>query len=128
MTGRTDRRLIAPLMVPYFPTMADPKLTSDDWHGFMNAMTGLDVDPDEDNATAFDKWRQALSEQKDLPVWRYTPTQTAKMKERGEELKRLEEARGRAEPERLKKLAELAPTKTVGQLIKDAKEAVKKWQ
>lgn len=117
----TDRRLIAPLLAEHFPTMASA--VSDEWHGFLNAMTGLSIDLDEPNATAFDKWRQALSEQKGLPVWGYTVAQVASIKTRGEELKAKEEARQTALPETLKALALAAPTKTAQQIIDDTKKA-----
>lgn len=118
-----DRRQIAPMMVPYFPSMADPKLNSDDWHGFLNAMSGLEIEPDEPNATAFDKWREALSAQKGLPVWGYTAEQKQRIRERGEELKRREDERIARQTETLKFLAFAAPTKTAQQLIDDTKKA-----
>jgi hypothetical protein len=118
---RTDRTRIAPLLLPHFPTME--KATSDEWHGFLNAMTGLDIDLAEPNSTAFDKWREALAEQKGLPVWGYTDAQIAAMKARGEELKRMEEERQQREAETLNLLAIAAPTKTAEQLIADAKAA-----
>ena len=61
-----DRRDIAPFLRPYFPSMLETA-TSDDWHGFLNAQTGLDVSLDEANSSAFDKWRQVLGE-KGFPV------------------------------------------------------------
>ena len=71
-----DRTEIAGLMTQYFPDMATA--TSDEWHGFMNEITGLDVGLDVPNGSAFDLWRQKLAEQ-DFPVWKYTPGRLAKI-------------------------------------------------
>lgn len=120
----TDRRMIAPLLLPFFPKME--KATSDEWHGFLNAKTGLEIEIDEPNATAFDKWRQALADQFDTPVWGYTRAQLAEVKRRGEELKALEDQRMEELPARLSLLAKIAPTKTAADLIRDAKLAAKK--
>lgn len=122
----TDRRLIADFMVPFFPTMADTdeyRFTSDDWHGFLNAQTGLDIDPSEPNSTAFDKWRQAIAQQQDLPVWGYTQKQIQAIEARGVELKKAEDARVAALPAILETLALMAPTKTAQQLIDDTTAA-----
>ena len=92
----TDRRMIAPLLVPFFPTMADTdehEFTSDEWHGFLNAQTGLAIEIDEPNTVAFDAWRKALAIQQGLPVWNYTPAQIAAIQARGEQLKQLEATR-----------------------------------
>ena len=119
----TDRRMIAPLMVPFFPIMEGA--TSDEWHGFLNAKTGLDIDIYEPNASAFDKWRQALADQNDLPVWGYTKAQLTEIKRRGGELKAKEEERAKGHAERLALLAKVAPTKSAADLIKADKQAVK---
>ena len=71
-----DRTEIAGLMTRYFPDMAGK--SSDEWHGFMNEITGLEIPLDASNGTAFDAWRQKLAEQ-DLPVWPYTPQRLAKI-------------------------------------------------
>lgn len=86
-----DRRDIAPLLQPLFPSMG-PEASSDDWHGFLNAMTGLDVPLNEENPTAFDKWRQTLSAM-GYPVWDTTPAQATSIVQRGEALKAAEMAR-----------------------------------
>jgi hypothetical protein len=118
-----DRRLIAPILLSHFPTME--KATSDEWHGFLNAMTGLSIDIDEPNSNAFDKWRQALETQGKADVWGISTERAQRIQERGEELKRLEEARLAALSVTLAALAEEAPTKTAEQLIADAEAAVK---
>lgn len=121
--SKRDRRLIASLLTPYFPMME--KASSDEWHGFLNAMTGLSLELDEPNATAFDKWRQALANDKSLPVWGISAEQAKRIQERGEELKRMEEARIEAQAETLAALRAKAPTKTAADLVKDANKAVK---
>ena len=70
----TDRTEIAGLMTQYFPDMA--KATSDEWHGFMNELTGLEIALDVPNGTAFDEWRQKLAEG-DFPVWGYSEERLA---------------------------------------------------
>jgi hypothetical protein len=121
--SRTDRTLIAPLLSEHFPTMK--AASSDEWHGFLNAVTGLNIEIDESNGTAFDKWRQALAEQKALPVWNITEARKEQIRIRGEELKRKEEDRVEALPAKLAALRVSAPTKTAEQLIADTKAAVK---
>jgi len=79
-----DRREIARLLGPIYPTMAEA--TSNEWHFFLNAETGLDVPLDEPNGSAFDKWRQALASKGVAGVWGYTPDQIEAMKARGKEL------------------------------------------
>ncbi len=118
-----DRRQIAPLLLTHFPTME--KATSDEWHGFLNAETGLAVEIDEPNATAFDKWRKALADQFDLPVWGYTKARLAEIKRRGDEMKAAEDKRQADQAETLRLLAIAAPTKTAQQLIDDTKKAAK---
>jgi len=112
-----DRTDIAPLLVPYFPTME--QASSDDWQAFLNAQTGLDVAVDEPNASAFDKWRQALATQ-GYPVWDVTEAQAAAMKKRGEDLKAAEDKRRADEATRLAELAKEAPNVTAQDLLDKA--------
>ena len=78
-----DRREIAPLLLPHFPEMEGA--SSDEWHAFLDQVTGLATPLDEQNATAFDRWRQVLAAM-DIPVWSITPSAAATMKARGEAL------------------------------------------
>lgn len=110
-----DRRHIAPMLKTYFPEME--KATSDEWHGFLNAQTGLDIAPDEMNATAFDKWRMALAEQ-GLPVWPYSTERMAAIKARGEELKLLEDKRREDLGKTLSDLAKEAPEIPAREMLK----------
>ena len=82
--AKHDRTAIAPLLLPHFPHMEEA--TSDEWHGFLNAATGLDVDIGARNGDAFDQWRKALAEQRGLSVWNMTPEREAKIKADGERL------------------------------------------
>lgn len=111
----TDRRDIAPFLRPYFPSMLETA-TSDDWHGFLNAQTGLAVSLDESNSSAFDKWRQALGEQ-GFPVWGIDAKREADIALRGSQLLALEAKRIADEPARLAQLAIDAPAVTAEQLL-----------
>lgn len=113
-----DRRDIAPFLGQYFPSL-DAKATSDDWHALLNAVTGLDVDLDEENATAFDKWRQALSG-KGYPVWSVDDAQKAAIKARGDALLAAEMKRRADEAAKLAALAQAAPNVTAQDLLKQA--------
>ena len=110
-----DRREIAQLMQPYFATMAIDA-SSDDWHGFLNAITGLDVSIDEDNASAFDKWRMNLSD-KGYPVWEHSKARIADIQRRGEIMKAAELVRIAALPQTLLTDAITAPFVTAQALI-----------
>jgi hypothetical protein len=83
MSIHVDRREIAPLLLPHFPEMKGA--SSDEWHAFLDQVTGLATPLDEQNATAFDRWRQALAAM-DIPVWSITPAAAAAMAARGEQL------------------------------------------
>ncbi len=113
-----DRRDITPTLGPIFPTM-DPKASSDDWHSFLNAMTGLDIPIDEENASAFDKWRQALAA-KGYDTWGLSHADVQKMAARGEELKALEVKRVADQGGKLAALAIEAPQVTAQELLDKA--------
>ncbi len=83
MSIHVDRREIAPLLLPHFPEMAEA--SSDEWHAFLDQVTGLSTPLDEQNATAFDRWRQALAAM-DIPVWTITAAGEAAMRARGSDL------------------------------------------
>ena len=112
---RNDRREIALLLASHFPTMAWDA-TSAEWGAFLDNITGIVTDPDEPNATAFDKWRQALAGQ-GFPVWGYSKTEVAAMQARGEELKQDEAERISKLPELLASLAKEAPLVTAAELL-----------
>ena len=117
----TDRTEIAPLMTQYFPMEGK---TSDEWHGFMNEITGLEIPLDASNGTAFDAWRQKLAEQ-DLPVWKYTPERLARIKEDTERLKRHQIDLLAKQDKTLDALRKEAPTVSAKDLIEAAKRIAK---
>ena len=111
-----DRRDISRLLAKHFPTMPETA-TSDDWHGFLDEITGLQTPLDEPNATAFDRWRQALAEQ-GYPVWGITPEKAAAIKARAGVLMAEEAKRVKDEPALLAKLRKDAPLVTAAELMK----------
>ena len=116
MTPRCDRRAILGLIGPHFPTLA-PDIASDELHGFLDVVTGLETPLTEPNATAFDRWRQALEKQ-GYPVWGITPERAAAIKARAEELKLEEAKRLKDLPELLATLKKDAPLVTAAELMK----------
>lgn len=112
-----DRRDIAGLLEQHFPKMAR-HATSDEWHAFLNAKTGLDIPLDEPNGTAFDKWRMALAEMYNLPVWGVTKERAAEIKAAGERMVIAEQKRGKALPGLLNELRKEAPNVKATDLLK----------
>jgi hypothetical protein len=113
---KLDRREILPLIGPHFPSL-DPKISSEDLHGFLNAQTGLAIPLDALNANAFDAWRIALANT-GLPVWDSTPQREAEIKTRGEQLVALEVKRVADEAVTLAALAKEAPFVPAADLLK----------
>ena len=74
-----DRRDFSTFALKWFPTLEDA--TSDEWHFFMDKVTGLDTPLDMPNGQAFDRWRQALKDQ-GYPAYEYTATDIAGAKAR----------------------------------------------
>ena len=115
---RCDRRAILGLIGPHFPTL--PKdISSDELNGFLDVATGLETPLSEPNATAFDRWRQALAAQ-GYPVWGITPERAAAIKARAEELKLEEAARLKELPDLMATLRQDAPLVTAAELLKQA--------
>jgi hypothetical protein len=102
MNVKLDRRQIAGLLKEHFPHMPDDA-SSDDWHGFLNEKTGLNIDLETPNAVAFDRWRQALAEKFGLPVWMNNERLDA-IKKRTAELLAMEKERREKIPETLNEL------------------------
>ena len=105
---KTDRREIAPFLNPLFPLMT-PDKTSDEWHGFLNSLTGLGITIDEENASAFDKWRMALADL-GYPTWDYTQAKIDAIAVAGLALKDAELKRQAALPATLTTAAAAAPS------------------
>jgi hypothetical protein len=118
-----DRSAIAPLLIEHFPAMAEA--TGDQWHEFLNGMTGLDVSLDEPNGSAFDKWRQALHEQQGIPVWGVSPERIATIKAGVARLLESEKERSAKETELLERLRKEAPEVTAQDLVEAAVKAAK---
>lgn len=116
MSVKHDRRQIARLLGPHFPSMP-ATATSEEWHGFLDQITGLETKMDEPNATAFDNWRKALAAQ-GYPVWGITQEKADAIKARAEELKTEEAKRLKDLPELLAKLKKNAPLVTAAELMK----------
>lgn len=55
----TDRRLIEPFLADVFPNLRGA--SSDEWHFFLDTLTGVNTSLDEGNGVAFDRWREALA-------------------------------------------------------------------
>ena len=102
-----DRTEIAPFLRLLFPSMTADK-TSHDWHGFLNAMTGLDISLDMDNATAFDQWRIKLADM-GYPTWDHSPSKIAIIAAQGAALKAAEMKRQAELPAKLVLAAVEAP-------------------
>ena len=114
-----DRRQIAGLLREHFPALPED-MSSDDWHGWLNAQTGLDLPIDGEegmNANVFDQWRQALAAQ-GIPVWGYTPGQIAEMKAKAVTLKAHVDEFNEGEKARLAALKLEAPDISAADLLK----------
>lgn len=114
----TDRRDFAPFALKWFPTLVDA--SSDDWHFFLDKVTGLDTPLDMPNGSAFDRWRQALAEQ-GYPAYPYTATDVAGAKARAAAMLAAEERRAALSGKSLEALAVEAPNWTVEEMLSSAK-------
>ena len=109
-----DRRDIAALLLQWFPSME--KATSQDWHFFLDKMTGLETPLDMPNAQAFDRWRQALAEQ-GFPAFPYSDDVVAAMKAKADAALQAEQARAAALGKTLADLAKEAPNWPASELL-----------
>jgi hypothetical protein len=114
----TDRRDFAPFALKWFPTMEHA--SSDDWHFFMDKVTGLDTPLDMSNGQAFDRWRQALAEQ-GYPAFDYTATDIAAAKARAADMLAAEERRAASLGSTLEALAVEAPNWTAAEVLASTK-------
>ena len=113
----TDRRDFSELALKWFPSLE--KATSDEWHFFLDKVTGLDTPLDMPNGSAFDRWRQALAEQ-GYPAWDYaTSSESAKAK--AASMLEAEQRRAASLGKTLEALAKEAPNWTVAEMLSSAK-------
>jgi hypothetical protein len=118
-----DRREISGLLLKYFPTMETA--SSEEWHYFLDKMTGLETPLDMSNGQAFDQWRMALQEQ-GYPVWKYTPKAIEAMQARAAEMKAAEEKRAADLGTTLVELAKEAPSWPVADVLAESRTEVRK--
>jgi hypothetical protein len=114
----TDRRDFAKFALKWFPTLEDA--TSDEWHFFLDKVTGLDTPLEMPNASAFDRWRQALAAQ-GYPAFPYTATDVAAAKAKATAMLADEERRAALIGKSLEALAVEAPNWTVAEMLSSAK-------
>lgn len=114
----TDRRDFAPFALKWFPTLEDA--TSDDWHFFMDKVTGLTTPLDMPNGQAFDRWRAALAQQ-GYPAHPYTDADIAAAKVRAEAMLEAEQRRAASLGKTLEVLAKEAPNWTVAEPVSISK-------
>ena len=114
----TDRRDFASFALKWFPTLEDA--TSDDWHFFMDKVTGLDTPLDMPNGQAFDRWRAALAEQ-GYPAHPYTSADIAAAKVKAEAMLAAEQRRAASLGKTLEVLAKEAPNWTVAEKVSISK-------
>lgn len=84
MNRAQDRRRIVPLLAEHFPDLATA--TSDEVGAFLDQFCGVETDPQEDNASAFDRWRKALAVLGYEGVWGHTPASEMALAARGKEM------------------------------------------
>jgi hypothetical protein len=114
----TDRRKIAPLMAPYFHNMKDA--SSDEWHSFMETVTGVKIERDVPNGVAFDMWRTALADM-GYPVFKWTPEKAAEIKRKTDILLEREQKRAADLGTTLAELAKAAPNWPVAEVLAKTK-------
>lgn len=110
----TDRRDIAPSLAAWFPSMT--KASSDEWHAFLDNVTGLETPLDMPNGAAFDRWREKLAGL-GYPVFRHTPERIAAMKAKADAMLAAEEARAASHGKTLAELAREAPNWPVADML-----------
>lgn len=114
----TDRRDFAPFALKWFPTLEDA--SSDDWHFFMDKVTGLNTPLDMPNGSAFDRWRQALAEQ-GYPAYEYMAKDIAGAQAKATAMLEAEKRRAASLGTTLEALAKEAPNWTVAEMMSKAK-------
>lgn len=114
----TDRRDFAPFALKWFPTLVDA--TSDEWHFFMDKVTGLDTPLDMPNGGAFDRWREALQAQ-GYPAWDNDAAAIARARDKAAAMLEVEKRRAASLGKTLEGLAREAPNWTVAEMVSGKK-------
>lgn len=114
----TDRRDFSTFALKWFPTLEFA--TSDDWHFFLDKVTGLDTPLDMPNGSAFDRWRKALHEQ-GYPAFEYQANDIASAKDKAASMLEAEQRRAASLGKTLDGLAKEAPNWTVAEMVSSAK-------
>jgi hypothetical protein len=109
-----DRRDFANLALKWFPTLEDA--TSDDWHFFLDKVTGLTTPLDMPNPSAFDRWRKALQEQ-GYPAFKYNDADIAAQKTKADSMLAAEQRRAADIGKTLEALAVEAPNWPVAEML-----------
>jgi hypothetical protein len=114
----TDRTDIKSLLGAYFPTME--AATSDEWHFFLDKVTGIETPLDMPNGQAFDRWRLALAKQ-GYPVFKYSDQDVAEKKAKAAAMLQAEETRAASMGKTLSDLAKEAPNWTAAEVLASQK-------
>lgn len=115
---KNDRRDISRLMGQYFPNMKGA--SSDEWHSFMETVTGVEIGRDVPNGVAFDMWRTALADM-GFPVFKWTPEKAAEIKRKTDILLEREQKRAADLGTTLAELAKAAPNWPVAEVLAKTK-------
>lgn len=113
-----DRKAIAPLLIKFFPSM--DKASSEEWHFFLDKVTGIETPLDMPNAQAFDRWREKLATL-GYPVFPYQAVDVAAMKAKAAKALEAENARAAKLGTTLEQLAREAPKIPAIELLKAKK-------
>lgn len=113
-----DRTDIALFALKWFPTMVDA--TSDEWHFFLDKVTGLTTPLDMSNGQAFDRWRAELAKQ-GYPAFDYNEADVARAKDKAGAMLEAEQRRAAAQNSTLASLAKAAPNWTAAEVVASMK-------
>lgn len=113
-----DRRDFSPLALGWFPSLE--KATSDEWHFFLDKLTGLTTPLDMPNGAAFDRWRQAL-QALGYPAFEYNDADIAAAKAKADAMLLAEQRRAADSGKTLEALAAEAPNWTAAEVVASMK-------
>lgn len=115
-----DRKDIKPFLIRWFPTMENA--TSDEWHFFLDKVTGIETPLDLENGQAFDRWREKLAGL-GYPVFKYTESDIAAKKAKAAAMLAAEELRAASLGKTLADLAKEAPNWTAADVLSNVSGA-----